>query len=246
MVQEFSFEPQKAADIEGQNGTYLLYSAPGMGKTSTIKHLPGRTLVLDVDRTSHVLKGCENIDIIYVDNVNTWEFWEKLLVHIQKNLKGKYNNIVVDNVSELERCLLSDLGSKGKNKGVPAQGDYQYMQFRIVNSLRWMKGLGMRVVFTAWETTDLFTDASGQQFNRAYPQINQKILNNVLGLCDVVGRLTINSEGGRGYILTSSNSVYAKNQLDQRKGCLQNELIQEETQTVETTNTNQNGGIENV
>lgn len=247
MTQEFSFETQSATDIQGKSGTYLLYSPPGMGKTSTIKYLPGRTLVLDIDRTSHVLKGCENIDIIYVDNVNTWEFWEKLLIHIQKNLKGKYDNIVVDNVSELERCLLSDLGSKGKNKGVPAQGDYQYMQFRIVNSLRWMKGLGMRVIFTAWETTDLFTDANSQQFNRAYPQINQKILNNVLGLCDVVGRLMVNSEGGRGYVLTASNSVYAKNQLDDRKGCLQNELIiNEEKQVDETKNTNVNGGNENV
>lgn len=214
-----------ANDIQANKGTYLIYSPPGMGKTSTIKFIPGRTLVLDVDRTTRVLKGCENIDIAYVDNNNTWDFWGQLIVDLEKNYKGIYDNIVVDNISELERCLLSDLGSKGKNKGVPSQGDYQYMQFRIVNSLRYMKNLGSNLIWTAWETDDLYTDSSGQQYNRSYPQINRKIMNNVLGLCDVVGRLMINSEGERGFILSSTNSTYAKNQIDDRKGCLQSELI---------------------
>jgi phage nucleotide-binding protein len=214
-----------ANDIKTSKATYLIYGPPGMGKTSTIKFITGKTLVLDVDRTSRVLKGCENIDIAYVDNNNTWDFWGQLIVDLEKNYKGTYDNIVVDNISELERCLLSDLGSKGKNKGVPSQGDYQYMQFRIVNSLRYMKNLGANLIWTAWESDDLYTDSSGQQYNRSYPQINRKIINNVLGLCDVVGRLMINSEGERGFILSSTNSTYAKNQIDDRKGCLQSELI---------------------
>jgi len=214
-----------ASDIKTEQATILLYAPPGMGKTSTIKYLPGKTLVLDVDRTSRVLKGMPNIDICYVDNTETWDFWGKLIVDLEKNYKGVYDNIVVDNISELERCFLSDLGSKGKNKGVPSQGDYQYMQFRIVNSLRYMKNLGSNLIWTAWESTDLYTDSNGQQYNRSYPQINQKIMNNVLGLCDVVGRLMVNAEGERGYVLSASNSTYAKNQLDDRKGCLQSELI---------------------
>lgn len=214
-----------AKDIESGVKTILIYGPPGMGKTSTVKSLPGKTLVLDVDRTTRVLKGHENIDIVYVDNTNTWDFWGKLIQELEANYKGVYDNIVVDNISELERCLLSDLGSKGKNKGVPSQGDYQYMQFRIVNSLRYMKNLGANLIWTAWESDDLYTDSNGQQYNRSYPQINKKIMNNVLGLCDMVGRLMINSEGERGFALTSSNSTYAKNQIDDRKGCLQNELI---------------------
>lgn len=214
-----------AADIQTDKGTYLIYAPPGMGKTTAIKYLPGKTLVLDVDRTTRVLKGEKNIDIVYVDNTDTWDFWGKLIVDLEENYKGKYDNIVVDNISELERSLLSDLGNKGKNKGVPSQGDYQYMQFRIVNSLRYMKNLGSNLVWTAWESSDLFTDSSGQQWNRSFPQINHKILNNVLGLCDVVAKLAINSEGERGFVLSATNSTYAKNQIDDRKGCLQSELI---------------------
>ena len=205
--------------------TALLYGQPGMGKTTTIKYLPGKTLVFDVDRTTRVLSGCENIDICYVDNRDTWTNWRELLTEVVEKYNGKYDNYVVDNISELERCILSDLGRKGKNNGVPAQADYQYMQFQMVNSLRYMKNLGGNLIWTAWETTDLFTTPEGQTFNRAYPQINSKILNNVCGLCDVVGRIIINSEGKRGYTFSATNGVYAKNQYDERKGCLQEELI---------------------
>lgn len=224
----------KATEIKAAKGTYLIYGPPGMGKTTSLKYLPGKTLVLDVDRTTKVLKGCKNIDIAEVDNIKTFEHWTSILKDMVENKEkyAIYDNIAVDNVSELERCILSDLGSQGKNKGVPAQGDYQYMQFKLVNSLRYMKNVGSNLIWTAWETTDSYTDSNGQQFNRSFPQINQKIINNVLGLCDVVGRLMINSDGERGFALTATNSTFAKNQLDDRKGCLQEELILSGTPTV--------------
>lgn len=216
----------KATDVKNLKGTYLIYGPPGRGKTTTIKYLPGKTLILDIDRTSKVLKGQENIDIVYIDNKDTWNDWGKTLKDLTENYVGVYDNVVVDNVSELERCILSSLGAEGKNNGVPSQGDYQYMQFRMVNSLRYMKNLNSNLIWTAWEEIDLWADADGSSYNTALPQINRKIRNNVLGLCDVVGRLMVKDDGDRGFILESTNSTYAKNQLDDRKGCLQSELIQ--------------------
>lgn len=239
MTQQFDFSAHNASEISDKPGkTYLIYCPPGLGKSHTLNFLPGKTLVLDIDRTSHVLKGNPNIDIIYVDNQNTWDFWQALLLHLE-TIKGQYDNIAVDNVSELERCLLSNLGYIGKNQGVPAQGDYQKMQFRVVNSFRWMKNLADRIVFTAWETTDLYTSADGQGYNRSYPQINAKIINNVLGLCDVVGRLMFNAEGERGFVLEGTNSIYAKNQLDSRKGCKQEEIFVLPSTNDETTGGNE-------
>lgn len=215
----------KATDIKTDKGTYLIYGAPGKGKTTSIKYFPGKTLVLDIDRTSRVLKGEADIDIVYIDNENTWEDWGKTITELSQNFVGKYDNIVVDNVSELERCILSSLGSAGKNNGVPSQADYQYMQFKLVNSLRYMKNLGSNLIWTAWEEIDLWMDADGSSYNTALPQINRKIRNNVLGLCDVVGRLMVKEDGERGFVLSATDSTYAKNQLDDRKGCMQSELI---------------------
>ncbi|WP_042678492.1 AAA family ATPase [Anaerosalibacter massiliensis] len=215
----------KATDIKEEKGTYLIYSPPGIGKTTSIKFFPGKTLVLDVDRTTKVLKGEPNISIAKINNMETWKHWEEVVLDLTENYVGKFDNIVIDNISELERCLLSDLGSKGKNHGVPSIGNYQHMQFRLVNSLRYMKNLQSNIIMTAWEMTDLYTTSDGQQFNRSYPQLNLKILNNIAGLCDVVGKLTFNDEGKRGFVLAPTNSIFAKNQLDDRKGCLQSELI---------------------
>lgn len=215
-----------AESITTNNRTYLIYGAPGMGKTSTVKSFPGRTLVLDVDRTSHVLKGCKNIDISYVDNQKTWTAWADLVKELAKDDLSKYDNIVLDNVSELERCMLANLGRDGKNNRVPSQGNYQQIQFFLVDSVRFLKTLGKNIIITAWETTDLWTTEEGQQFNRAYPQISKKIIMNFMGLCDVVGRLVYNTKTEkRGFYLQSTDAVFAKNQVDSRKFCLQEDLM---------------------
>jgi phage nucleotide-binding protein len=215
-----------ANDILTNDATFLIYSPPGIGKTSTIKFLPGKTLVLDVDRTSRVLKGYENIDIAYVDNQNTWKEWGNLVKELSELDLSKYDNVVLDNISELERCMLANLGREGKNNRVPGIQNYQQVQFFLIDSIRFLKTLGKNIIITAWETTDLWTTEDGQQFNRAYPQISAKILTNFMGLCDVVGRLVYNAKTeNRGFYLQPNNSVFAKNQLDNRKFCLQEELM---------------------
>ena len=129
--------------------TALLYCAPGVGKSTALgviaEKSKGRTLILDIDRTfiptmskNEVVKDFSKIDVMQVDNIHTFQSWTDILVELDNQAKdGKlpYENICVDNISELERCILSDLGSQGKNKGVPAQADYQYMQFKLVNIL---------------------------------------------------------------------------------------------------------------
>ena len=219
--------------------TAMFYCSTGVGKTTTAgliaEKSKGKTLILDVDRTiatslgkGEVVKDISRIDIRQVDNVHTWDDWEKILMELAELKKaGKldYENIVVDNISELERCILSDLGSKGKNKGVPAQADYQYMQFKLVNSLRFMKSLGVNVIWTAWETYENYTHPDGTQYTRSYPKISAKIVDNICGLCDIVGKIMAKQDGTRGIILEATQNVYAKNQIDSRKGCLVEEFI---------------------
>ena len=219
--------------------TMLMYCAPGIGKSTALgifaSKSKGRTLVLDVDRTfvnamakMEVVPDLSKIDIIQIDNINTYDDWSQTLLDLNEQFKNgtlDYENICVDNISELERCILSDLGSKGKNKGVPAQADYQYMQFKLVNSLRFMKTWGKNIFWTAWETTEQFQNPDGSSYSRVYPKISAKIVDNICGLCDVVSKIHVNKEGVRGLILEAQQNVYAKNQIDNRKACLVEEYI---------------------
>lgn len=224
---------------KGEPFTALLYCAPGVGKSTAIgliaEKSKGKTIVLDIDRTitktlakREVVKDLSKITVRQIDNINTWSDWGlalKELADLKKSGKLDFENIAVDNISELERCILSDLGSQGKNKGVPAQADYQYMQFKLVNSLRFMKSLGVNVIWTAWETVEQFTNPDGSTYSRLYPKCSAKIVDNICGLCDVVGKILAKQDGTRGIILEATQNIYAKNQIDNRKGCLVEEII---------------------
>jgi len=216
--------------------TALLYCPPGVGKSTAIGLIAeaseGNTLVLDVDRTitktlakKEVVKDTSRIFIEQVDNINTFDGWTKLMDDLRElatsgQLKAaNITTIAVDNISELERCILSDLGAKGKNKGVPAMADYQYMQFKLVNSLRFMKSLGVNIVWTAWEIVEQFTSPDGSQYSRLYPKCSAKIVDNICGLCDVVGKIFVNKDGQHGILLEATQNIYAKNQIDNRKHC---------------------------
>lgn len=227
-------------DLVGkQPYTALFYCSTGVGKTTAVgliaEKTKGKTLILDVDRTiatslgkGEVVKDISRIDVRQIDNVHTWSDWENTmreLAEMKKNGTLDYENIAVDNISELERCILSDLGAQGKNKGVPAQADYQYMQFKLVNSLRFMKSLGVNVIWTAWETVEQYQNPDGSYYSRSYPKISAKIVDNICGLCDYVGRIIAKSDGTRGIVLEATQNIYAKNQIDNRKGCLVEDFI---------------------
>lgn len=219
--------------------TALLYCAPGVGKSTAIgliaEKSEGETLVLDVDRTivstlakKEVVKDLSKIDVVRVDNIHTWQDWSdkvQELVKMKEAGKMKYSTIAVDNISELERCILSDLGMQGKNKGVPAQADYQYMQFKLVNSLRYLKSIGVNIVLTAWETVRDITHVDGTTYSQFIPKISLKIVDNICGLCNVVGKIIAKNDGTRGIVLEATQTIYAKNQLDSRKGCLVEDFI---------------------
>jgi len=219
--------------------TCLVYCAPGVGKSTFLgligEQSQGRTLVLDIDRTfiptmskNEVVHDFDRIEVMSIDNIETWDSWTvtlKTLKELHDSGDLQFENICVDNLSELERCILSDLGRQGKNKGVPAQADYQYMQFKLVNSLRYLKALGINVYLTAWETTEQFQNPDGSSYSRVYPKISAKIVDNICGLCDVVGRVIVNKEGARGLLMEATQNVYAKNQRDTRKVCKVEEFL---------------------
>ncbi|WP_153050868.1 AAA family ATPase, partial [Streptococcus suis] len=113
--------------------------------------------VIDIDKSSKVLNGCENISIAEVDSHKIWDEWLNVVKELLKGAAEPFDTIVVDNVSELFRACLANLGREGKNHRVPSQADYQRVDFTILDSLRALLQLKKRIVFTAWETSDQWT-----------------------------------------------------------------------------------------
>ena len=219
--------------------TALLYCKTGGGKSTAIGLIAeaseGNMLVLDIDRTitrtlakKEIVKDTSKVLVQEIDNVHTFEAWTNTLKEITPEWLAENNikTVAVDNVSELERCILSDLGAQGKNKGVPAMADYQYMQFKLVNSLRYMKSWGVNIVWTAWETQEQFTHTDGTQYTRIIPKIASKIVDNICGLCDIVGWIGVNKDGEHHILLEATQNIHAKNQVDCRKSCRVEDFIQ--------------------
>lgn len=240
-------ELKKIADVKDKPYTAMLYCAPGVGKSTAIgliaEKSEGNTLVLDVDRTitrtlakKEIVQDTSKILVAQVENrgknveagiSGTFASWTDMLMELTPDFLSKngIKTIAVDNISELERCILSDLGAQGKNKGVPAQSDYQYMQFKLVNSLRYMKQLGVNIIWTAWEDVRNIVHPDGTQYSQLIPKMSLKIVDNICGLCDVVGKILVNKEGKHGILLEATQNIYAKNQIDSRKGCKVEEFI---------------------
>lgn len=215
-----------ATEITDDRATYLLYAPPGTGKTHTINFLEGKTLYVAIDKTQHPLRGNQNIDIMDFNTHNAWESWNELIKWLSNNDLSKYDNLVFDNVSELFRSMLGNLGRVGKNNRVPEMRHYQQIDFFIIDSVRYINSLNKRVVYLAWESTDEFQTEEGQIYNRTYPDMRKTILNNFMGLCQVVGKLAINHRTKqRGFILRPTNAIFAKNQLDHREFCLQEDIF---------------------
>lgn len=223
-----SFQIKSAKEITKDNSTYLIYAKPGTGKTHTMKFLPGKTLYINVDNSEGPLEGEENIDILEFNTHEAWKEWGDLMKEIaDKNINiDSYDNIVIDNVSELFRSMLANLGRNGKNERVPEMSHYQRVDFFTIDSMRFLQSLKKRIIFLAWETNFEFHTPAGQQITQCAPDIRKTIRDNIAGLCQVVARLVFNEKTGkRGFILTPSNNVFAKNQLDNREHCLQEDLF---------------------
>lgn len=246
--------------------TALLYCPPGVGKSTAIGLIAeaseGNTLVLDVDRTisrtlakGEIVKDTSKVFVVEVENRSkndaaqisgTFAAWTSLLKEEITPEFIKSNNITtiaVDNISELERCILSDLGAQGKNKGVPAMSDYQYMQFQLVNSLRLMKSWGVNIIWTAWEDVREIIHPDGSKYSQLIPKISAKIVDNICGLCDVVGKIMVVTQDGKtrhGIRLEATQSIYAKNQIDSRKGCKVEDFTKWQT-NIEKKEDNNNG-----
>lgn len=201
----------------------IIYSKPGDGKTTVAAKLPGKTLVLDIDGTSQVLEGYPNVDVAAIDSKQPHDSIIEFYGYAKDNI-DKYDNIFIDNLTHYQKLWLLNKAELTKS-GMPELKDYALLDNHLLGIVEVFNKLDANIIYTAWETTRSIIHDDGQQYNQFIPDIRDKIVNHIMGINHVVGRLLTKTDGTRGFMLKGSQSVFAKNHLDDRVGCLQDELI---------------------
>lgn len=216
---------KNAGDIKrNERFNMLIYAEPGAGKTSTLQYLEGKTLVLDIDGTSRVLSGLTNIDVAELNPENTSKDMLDFYALAKSKIK-EYDNIVLDNLSHYQKLWLMEKGRNTKS-GQPELQHYGIFDTHLIDLISTFNSLEVNVVYTAWEGTRQIQLESGQLYNQFLPDIRDKVVNHIMGIVPVVARLVRNPETKqRGFILQKSNGTFAKNQLDDREGCLQENIF---------------------
>lgn len=202
----------------------IIYSKPGNGKTTVAGLLPGKTLVLDIDGTSQVLSGYENVDVAKIDADDPHNSILKFFAIAKANI-GKYDNVFIDNLTHYQKLWLLKKGENTKS-GMPELKDYALLDNHLLKLVETFNSLDANIIFTAWETTRNIIHDDGQQYNQMIPDVREKIVNHIMGIVHVIGRLVRKADGSRGFILEGNESIFAKNHLSTAKGCLQEELLQ--------------------
>lgn len=208
-------KPINAAEIDKfDNWTAIIYSQPGFGKTSMVKSLVGRTIVLSVDGMYHVLSGLSNVDILTMDSTRPNEELANFYRYLLNNLEN-IDNIVVDNMTTFQKYWLNAVGKTTKN-GMPERRDYGIIARVLFDFVASLKALKKNVLIFAHQKTEEITLEGGGVYTEFQPDI--RALDAIMGIVPIVGRLVIvtnqdTQKKERIIVLQPTQSTRAKDQL---------------------------------
>lgn len=142
---------KSAKNIADSQGHFLLlYGKSKSGKTTALKTLGGKTLVIDSDEGMVSLDGVEMIDYITVNEStsNIIKEMNETLAIIEKNIDN-YDNFVLDTLTALSKMYL-DVHMKGVKDGRQAYGMLNTSLYPIVKKFEKLaRQHGKTVIFTA-------------------------------------------------------------------------------------------------
>ena len=206
----------------------LVYTQSGGGKTvnSTLVAAPHRkkNLLICSDNSSIVLKNFDRKNLT-IQNVGTVK---DFIEAYQAGYTSKqYDNIILDNLSDLIDMWLLELDASGKFKDF--RQAYQLVYQSLKRLSRESALLDCNTIFTAWSDNMEITLPTGEIAVRLQPKIPAKILDNVCGLMNVVAYINtaVDAEGNKRwyYVTEGKPTLLAKDQIGCRKSCMPEDIF---------------------
>ncbi|MBO4278842.1 MAG: ATP-binding protein [Spirochaetales bacterium] len=133
-------EKKRTSQITNDGITVLVYGQSGVGKTTLIRTLPGKVLILSAEAG---LLSLRDTDIEYVD-IHTMDDLNEAYSYILSNI-NEYNCIVLDSLSEIGEVILANEKKTSKD----ARMAYLTMQDQILDLVRAFRDLPVTVYMTA-------------------------------------------------------------------------------------------------
>ena len=214
----------KWSEDQGTKYRWLVYGTPGVGKTTLSKYLKGKTYLLSLDDSFHRIDFWQSNDDIWaidpdkpIEDLNDfYDFFDP----------SQYDNLVIDNISNLQKLFFIEKAKETKTGLDNKMSDYNEWTTYLVRFIAGVFKWNVNVLVTAWETQNKITDPSGQEFMQYGPDARPNPRDYLMGNCDVVARMIQKPQSGeRGLIMQGSIDTYAKNRLDDRPGCKEEDFF---------------------
>ena len=203
----------------------IIYGAPGSGKTINTTRIPGKTLLLSSDNSALVLNNFDRPNLT-IKPVKTFkEFVDDFEAATENK---KYDNIIVDCLTDLIDAFITEIREKGISGDI--RQHYLAIYTKVKFLVRKAAFCDTNVVFNCWEDSEVGELTSGEMARCVSPMLPAKIKQQVVGLCNICGRVSsaMDKNGNRQwyfYTEAGKETIMAKDQMFLRKSCLPENLF---------------------
>jgi hypothetical protein len=185
--------PRRVSDVSQSFFNGILYGPPGAGKTTCAATAPGPILFLDCDQGLLALQNPDpelakklkiNLEELYFEPITCFEDCINMVSKVASELKqqpGWWGTVVLDNLTELQRVLMTDLLRQAE-RTIPQLQDWNVILLRMQALVRTLRNLPVHTIFIAHERC---TDSG------IGPALSGRIEEELPGYVDVMARYTI-------------------------------------------------------
>jgi phage nucleotide-binding protein len=210
-----AFGLDKVGDKIDRGISFVIYSDPGIGKTTLATTLPSDvTLIINTEAGLGPLLGTGHS----VFNVSKAVLFkngdlEGVISDLYRQLAAfehPFENVVIDNLSELEQQLIHHMTVK-HGKEVPELREYGEASYKMkewMHNFRDLVFKNINVVFNAWEFPMDIRNTDGQVLTKTFPMVGKKIAPQLCGIVDVVGHLEIYPKSGKRWVRFGPSDQY--------------------------------------